>query len=807
MSSFLDLVDAVGAYYGTGSDQWNTIAQGGINSPEALDIIRQVPGVNVTTSNSGQILGYDFDNAFPGSTPASSVINSNTQTGAFNNGFSSNIPANAVPPSTDVPNGGMSSGAKLTGTGATIASVADKVSLAVAGVALGTKLGKMIDAGIYALNPNWFDEHYPTINPETWDDMATTEGGKQFVRSIFGLQNDSATMYVDERLLAQTYMMLKQAGAYSSGGAESSYDETIQNKLSRTYTPNPMPSGNVYRVQCRLSLTYPNGYTFVVGDNTAPIYTVAFAQTGTSYGTYGNTYKYIAVSEQPFKGGSTWGNLETAEPSLSENARNTTTLISGKTFYYWYGGVSSEGNYPDYLPQVFSTRYDSGGDICRDIGTIIFDGVTTTTGSLDGVTDNPNATTFIDPSLITGDNLEDVLNQLKTNYPSLFDNSIYNDVPQPDGSTQHITYIPVPYPNGANTSQPTTDTTPDINPQINPEVNPSNRPNAANDVATEVTSPVNNAPDTGTGTSPTTPAPTGGASSLWAVYNPTQAQVDDFGAWLWSSDFVEQIKKMFSDPMQGIIGLHKIFATPATGAAQNIKVGYLDSGVPSAVVTSQYTDVDCGAVNVAEYFGNVFDYEDTNIRLYLPFIGIVDLSTSDVMRGNVRVMYHVDVITGACLADVIVSRDSAGGVLYQYSGDAAVRYPVSSGSYMGMVNGVLAIAGAVVGVASGGAALPAVMGAVGGIMNSHTDVKHSGSFSGAAGAMGAKIPYLIIERPQTAIANDFASYQGIGDNRVVNIGSLAGYFKMTDVHTDGVVNASEQEIEQIKALLEGGVIQ
>lgn len=800
MSSFLDLVDAVGEYYGTGSDQWRTIAQGGINSPEALNIISQVPGVNVTTSNSGKILGYDVSTAFPNSTPASSVINSNTQTGAFNNSFSSNIPANATPPSTDLPNGGMTSGAKLSGVGSTVATVADKVSLAAVGVALGTKLGKLIDSGIYATNPNWFDTFYPSLNPETWDDLATTESGKNFIRAIFGLQNDSATMYVDERMLAYTYMMLLANGAYGSGG----YD-TDQSRVDPLLLQHPNTD---YHIECGTyldSMTIRGAYQWrrqYWAENC-----IIFAWAGAD-----PNGRAIVYGVSDSVGTIEYKENDTEYPALLVNRPFT---VGGETYYYNQVGLSLSDSTESTL-YTFQRSYANGSFSLQDAYIIALLG-TIETPAIDGIENNPQASTYINPDTLinptTGatvtpnDNIDDVLLALQTQYPDLFNGSIYTQVPQPDGTISTITYIPVPYPNQSTTDQPISDTTPNVNPQTDPQVTPDNRPNSAQDIADSVTTPTNNAPNTGDGTTPTVVAPTGGASSLWAVYNPTQTQVDDFGAWLWSSNFVEQIKKMFSDPMQGIIGLHKIFATPSTGAAQNIKVGYLDSGVPSAVVTSQYTDIDCGAVNVAEYFGNVFDYEDTNIRLYLPFIGIVDLSTSDVMRGNVRVVYHVDVITGACLADVIVSRDSAGGVLYQYSGDAAVRYPVSSGSYMGMVNGVLAIAGAVIGVASGGAALPAVMGAVGGIMNSHTDVKHSGSFSGAAGAMGAKIPYLIIERPQTAMANDFISYQGIGDNRVVNVGSLAGYFKMTDVHTEGVINASEQEIEQIKALLEGGVIQ
>ena len=178
------------------------------------------------------------------------------------------------------------------------------------------------------------------------------------------------------------------------------------------------------------------------------------------------------------------------------------------------------------------------------------------------------------------------------------------------------------------------------------------------------------------------------------------------------------------------------------------------------------------------------------------------------MRGTVSVKYHVDVITGACLAEVKVSRDSSGGTLYQYAGDASVRYPISSGSYMGIVSGVLsAVGGIASAVMTGGATLPLAAGAVaGGISGARTQVQHSGNFSGNAGAMGAKKPYLIIERPQTAIAEDFAGYQGKGANAIRAVSDMSGYFKMTDVHTDSINGATESELDEIKTALERGVI-
>lgn len=813
--NFLDLTDAVAAYYGAGSDQWRQIAQYGISSPEAIEILKQVPGVNLTISESGKILGWDYDNSFGASVPPASTIDSNVQGGTYGAGsFTSNVPSTAVSPSTEFPNGTMDSGARLTTSGSVLSTLADRASLAVAGVAIGAKLGKFIAQGIYSINPEWYDQYMPTLNPQTWPDLyATTEDGKQFVRTLFGIQNDTATMYLDEKLLAYVYALYLQQGAWSGSGYN--YGDTPE--VHETY--------NVSDLKFMTVEEYANTFNIPVRGADAEYYYNKYKYNQGILARVNNGYPTLLTTTYDSRSGhgSTF-TVDTNSHEVTEYNQNRGATItpyftiqkSGGGFavaYFdnmdyngiWFANTSTQANSFQYI-----TNENSNVLLCLLVNLQQASG-------LEGVTDDSRASTQINPNNVinptTGnpvtpqDNIDDILQALKTAYPDLFNDSIYTDVPQDDGTTERYVYIPVPYPNTVNPTQPTSDDTPNINPQTDPQVDPNTRPESAQDIATQLATPTTNSPDTGDGDSPPVVPPTGNASSLWAVYNPTQGQVDAFGAWLWSSNFVDQIKKLFADPMQGIIGLHKIFATPATGEAQNIKVGYLDSGVASAVVTSQYTDIDCGTVNVAEYFGNVFDYEDTYIRLYLPFIGIVDISTSDVMRGSVKVVYHVDVITGACLADVNVYRDGGGGVLYQYSGDAAVRYPVSSGSYMGMVSGVLAVVGGIASVATGGAVAPALMGAASGVMHSKTDVKHSGNFSGAAGAMGSKIPYLIIERPQTAVADGYIDYQGIGDNRVVTVGSLSGYFKMTDVHTNNLLGATGAEIEQIKTILERGAIQ
>lgn len=385
--------------------------------------------------------------------------------------------------------------------------------------------------------------------------------------------------------------------------------------------------------------------------------------------------------------------------------------------------------------------------------------------------------------------VDEVDNELQQTYPDVYSTTYTQDVLQPDGTDTVTQYVYVPL--YTVTENEVTNTIPTIS-------TPTSTPG----------SPTTELPTTGTGVVPVPVIPTGDSTALYAIYNPTKTQINSFGAWLWSSNFIDQLLKLFSDPMQAIIGLHKVYCTPVTNDTEsNIKVGYLDSGVSSKTVKDQYTTIDCGSVSVRETFNNVFDYEPfTRIQLFLPFIGVVPLSVADVMRSTIRVKYTVDVLTGACLAEVIVTRDNSGGSLYQYGGNCAISLPVSSGSYMGIVSSLVSVAGGVAAtVASGGAAAPTLLGSVGSLANAHTTVQHSGGFSGNTGVMGNKKPYLIISKPQTALAGNYESYEGIPANSTVTIGNCSGFVRMKEVHIEGV-SATRQEIDEINTLCKTGIL-
>ena len=746
-------------------------------------------------TTSGAIGGYNSVGTAPINPSTAFAEAANSNTGA------TTITALKTPIETTVNQSGKvvsSSGLTSVATGAksALTFITKDVLPAVSAAGLGITLGKTIDSALYNLNPDFWDNNgMSTLNPETWNSITKDYPDgvlKKAFNTVFGLNPNTGEtqQYLDADAAAYLAMYMAENGFFTSG-----------------------------------EITPPSGYdTSLISPATFPISPQSAINIGTSFKVIqaGGTMAAFKRSDNSGRkyviGASTVQNqllfyYGTQDPPANTAYSSQPYTYDNKTVYYdgIYNTSSGDCNAVNLITGNLADT------AIRNIAWSLIYGVASSSAP-DGVTDQPRATT---PNFSGCTTPADYKQALQNQYPNLFNNAVTQSVVNPDGTTSTRTYIPVGTPsknNNGNKTQPVTNTSNSGNTQQDTTANPATIDltgleeliKTLTETISQTGTPtdVTNPDPTGTGNTPPVVAPTGQASALFAVYNPSQAQLNSLGAWLWSSNFIDQVLKLFNNPMQAIIGLHKIFASPSISGSGNIKVGYLDSGVSSNIVGAQYTTINCGSVKVSEQFGNVFDYTDTQIRLYLPFIGIVDLDVADVMRGTVSVVYHVDVITGACLAEVKITRDGSGGTLYQYAGDAAVRYPISSGSYMGVVSGVLsAVGGIASAVMTGGATLPMAAGAVaGGLSGAHTQIQHSGNFAGNAGAMGAKKPYIIIERPQTAVAEDYKKYVGNSANIIKSVSEMSGYFRMSDVKLASVSGASESELNEIKTALEGGVI-
>lgn len=692
--------------------------------------------------------------------------------------------------------------------------VVGKVLPAIGAAACGVVLGVGVDKLLYKSNPDYWDEKLPTLNPETWDDIILGHDTK--IPFLHNTENGKT--YLKEDTLIYMADFSNKNGYFSTGGE---YDTTIDDAHTSLsgYSANKLTSvlavvvlsGKAYNT----TLTANGGY--FINPWNSPNNEIAFC-----YDASTNPYITFSVNGENYKMLINGSSELVFNFRMSGKTVNATKLSKDKETYKngsYFGSSYAYTEEKDLIPHSTvpePLENDWQEKLCW---LSVFGNITTHhTNAPEGI----NKIGIV-PDLSNTTTYDDIKLKLRETYPDLYNNSL--DIPFYDVDTDTTTtnkWIPVTIPtdflntddniiNKPNNkpvstnlhqtndgSYPDDDTenkakentiTDSVTPSIPDNINPIN--------------PILPSEQTPSIVIPSTEVDTG----LGAVYVPTIAQLRSFSEWLWSPNFIDQIKKLFSDPMQGIIGLHQVYFTPSHDGTSTIHCGYLDSGVSSDYTATRYKKVDCGSIDVKEVFGNVFDYDPlTTIECYLPFIGIVPIKVGDVMRSTLSIEYVCDVLTGACLCNIYVNRDEAKCVLYTYGGNCAVNYPLSSGSYMGIVSALAGVGISIGGaIATGGASLPlSIAGGIASMMNAHTNVKTSGGYSGNTGAMGIKKPYLIIKNTLSAMPDNYNKYIGNPYNNTNKINECKGFTQANVIHLHG--DMLQQEKEEIVNLFNSGVI-
>ena len=291
------------------------------------------------------------------------------------------------------------------------------------------------------------------------------------------------------------------------------------------------------------------------------------------------------------------------------------------------------------------------------------------------------------------------------------------------------------------------------------------------------------------------------------LFNPSLSNIRDLAAYMWANPLfdVNAYKKILANPMDAILGLSIVpCAIPAT-SSKNVTVGNIPTGVSMPVCDSQYLSIDCGSINVNEYWGAYLDYSPyTKAELYLPYCGIHPIDIDDIMGKAVNVVYHVDILTGACAAYV----KCGDSVLYSYIGQCASSIPVSGSDWTNMINGIINASTAIGSMAAtGGLTAPMAASTIAttAVNTIKPSIERSGSLSGTGGIMGNQVPYLILTRPKQAmpeLQNHFIGYPSFITSY---LGDLTGYTEVESVHLEEIP-ATESELREIETLLKGGVL-
>ena len=298
-----------------------------------------------------------------------------------------------------------------------------------------------------------------------------------------------------------------------------------------------------------------------------------------------------------------------------------------------------------------------------------------------------------------------------------------------------------------------------------------------------------------------------------------------------------------------IIGLSvfpcSISATNTGTVTVNVLGIEVGTGVVCHIADSQYITIDCGTLNVNEYWGNCLDYNPyTRISIYLPFCGTYELDTDEVMGKTLGVTYRIDIFSGACLATIKIG----GSIYYQYAGQCSAQIPISSVSFDNFLSSMLelgvATATGIGAVGAAGAATEAAGhawteakttrqalkasaeydlaeenytkvkeragesiadAAVGAVMGSKGFYQHAGAMGGSPGFMGVRKPYLIIKRPEQVIPSMYGKFHGYPSNTTAVLNDLTGYTQVDDIRLN-IPEATVDEIIECEQLLKGGIV-
>lgn len=340
-------------------------------------------------------------------------------------------------------------------------------------------------------------------------------------------------------------------------------------------------------------------------------------------------------------------------------------------------------------------------------------------------------------------------------------------------------------------------------------------------------------------------APTMGVTSAGFinVYSPTQGELVQFGSELFPDlsftpvsqggspssvtdalvamaqvlvDFGNQIPALIdmyinANLIQYVIDCHILPVAPTTSGSAPLKVGFKTFSQTPAKVTNDYVDFDCGTLNVGEYYANFIDYAPyTTAKLYLPFVGFMDIAPEYWQSGTLQVVYRFNVIDGSFVAYVKSTSSKSklsDTVIAQFGGNACVHIPITGLNYANMVSGIIsAVSPLLPSAKSNVGTVDKLVNSANTIASAKPAMQQSNGYNATTSFLTVRFPYLLIERSVSNFSRKYDSENGIPSNITLDFSTLSGFTKATMLHLDGIAGATEDDLDEIASLLAEGVI-
>lgn len=318
----------------------------------------------------------------------------------------------------------------------------------------------------------------------------------------------------------------------------------------------------------------------------------------------------------------------------------------------------------------------------------------------------------------------------------------------------------------------------------------------------------------------TTPIGFDGNNVLTTTYAVSAATLQNIGQKLWSQDYFN-VLKIQNNPMENIVAV-KYFPFAQTGTNKEVKIGDVAFGINGIEVPSVYTKV-IGHYKHTGHFKSFLDYAPyTSVKLFLPYIGWIQLDPADIMGCELYVTYYIDLVTGQCMARLRLDENQDGKAMPFMTcfGNMGVDIPLSASDRVqteirAISSGVSALGGLqghlIQGPAGFGGAIGSVAQGALNIAGMDYTSQRTSNQSPVCSTFDCQDVYIMVERPaeeyvEPQADTGYKHLHGYPTNKYMTLSSIpSGKFVQVDLRTDLQIAATGEENAALEKLLTEGV--
>ena len=300
--------------------------------------------------------------------------------------------------------------------------------------------------------------------------------------------------------------------------------------------------------------------------------------------------------------------------------------------------------------------------------------------------------------------------------------------------------------------------------------------------------------------------------------------LNNLSNFLFTATFYDNIKLLTNEPLESLCTImyypFDVYNHSTCGTDHRLTLANVATPADVADLDGGYNmALNMGEIDVTPYYGSYLDYSPhTEIELYLPYKGYVNLPTNDIMGKHLKVTYMIDFYSGA--ATILVFADTQ--LVHVDSAQIGINIPISqsnansraialTGAAVGAVGTIAA--GAIGGVGAGAAGVAMAAGQTAAqtaaptasrllsVAQNHVD--KGGSMGGVGWLYAPQKCALIYNRPILAEPKHYKALNGYSTSYSGLVSAYKGFLQADVI--SGTTTATDSENAQILRLLQDGI--